>query len=158
MFANRSNFFASLACAFTSVRKDRKQPSLLAPRCDTKWIFNSTPGPSRPHTLYHAYQLEEQKHPKNVNRLYEKSPYSQAPFNIVDTVGTWSYAAPLMCPTQLTNSVRQKSGDLNQFGTAGSLVGAFVELNLGSTLGAPSDSHFAPVSLQSRTYLVKSGR
>ena len=99
VFANRSNFFASLACAFTSLRKDRKQPSLPAPRRGTKWTFNSTPGPSRPHTLYHAYQLEEQKHPQNVDRRYEKSRHSQVPFNIVDALRIWSHAAPLMCRT-----------------------------------------------------------
>ena len=41
-----------------------------------------------------------------------------------------------------------------------SLVRPFVELNLGSTSthGAPYESHFAPVSLQSQSYSVRSGR
>lgn len=41
-----------------------------------------------------------------------------------------------------------------------SLVRPFVELNLGSTSthAAPYESHFAPVSLQSQSYSVRSGR
>ena len=52
---------------------------------------------------------------------------------------------------------------LNQFGTAfldwcGKRVcRTFVELNLGSTHGTPSESDVAPVSLRSRTYSVRFG-
>ena len=52
---------------------------------------------------------------------------------------------------------------LNHFGTAvlvwyGKRVcRTFVELNLGSTHGTPSESDVAPVSLQSRTYSVRFG-
>ena len=46
---------------------------------------------------------------------------------------------------------------LNQYGTAvfDRVCRAFVELNLGSTHGAPSESDVAPVSLQSRTYSIR---
>ena len=58
-----------------------------------------------------------------------------------------------------------KERRLNQFGTAvlvwcdksvkyDRVCRTFVELNLGSTHGAPSESDVAPVSLQSRTYSV----
>ena len=57
---------------------------------------------------------------------------------------------------------------LNQFGTAflvwygksvkfNRVCRTFVELNLGSTHGTPSESDVAPVSLQSRTYSVRFG-
>ena len=60
-----------------------------------------------------------------------------------------------------------KERRLNQFGTAvlvwcgksvkfDRVCRTFVELNLGSTHGTPSESDVAPVSLQSRTYSVKS--
>ena len=58
-----------------------------------------------------------------------------------------------------------KERRLNQFGTAvlawcgksvkfDKVCRTFVELNLGSTHGTPSESDVAPVSLQSRTYSV----
>ena len=58
-----------------------------------------------------------------------------------------------------------KERRLNQFGTAvlvrcgksSTVCRTFVELNLASTHGAPSESHVAPVSLQSRTYSVRFG-
>ena len=51
-----------------------------------------------------------------------------------------------------------KERRLNQFGTAVSTVcRTFVELNLGSTHGARSESDVAPVSLQSRTYSIRFG-
>ena len=61
-----------------------------------------------------------------------------------------------------------KERRLNQFGTAvlvwcgksvkfDRVCRTFVELNLGSTHGAPSESDVAPVSLQSRTYSVRFG-
>ena len=62
-----------------------------------------------------------------------------------------------------------KERRLNQFGTAvlvwcgkalsstESACRTFVELNLGSTHGITSESDVAPVSLQSRTYLVRLG-
>ena len=59
-----------------------------------------------------------------------------------------------------------KERRLNQFGTAvlvwcgksvkfDRVCRTFVELNLGSTHGTPSESDVAPVSLQSRTYSVR---
>ena len=61
-----------------------------------------------------------------------------------------------------------KERPLNQFGTAvlvwcgksvkfNRVCRTLVELNLGSTHGAPSESDVAPVSLQSRTYSVRFG-
>ena len=61
-----------------------------------------------------------------------------------------------------------KEQRLNQFGTAvlvwygqsvkfDRVCRTFVELILGSTHGTPSESHVAPVSLQSRTYSVRFG-
>ena len=61
-----------------------------------------------------------------------------------------------------------KERRLNQFGTAvlawcgksvkfDKVCRTFVELNLGSTHGTPSESDVAPVSLQSRTYSVGFG-
>ena len=61
-----------------------------------------------------------------------------------------------------------KERRLNQFGTAvlvwcgksvkfDRVCRTFVELNLGSTHGTPSESDVAPVSLQSRTYSVRFG-
>ena len=57
-----------------------------------------------------------------------------------------------------------KRATLNKFGTAvlvwcGKALSPTesVELNLGSTHGAPSESDVAPVSLQSRTYAIKFG-
>ena len=61
-----------------------------------------------------------------------------------------------------------KEQRLNQFGTAvliwcgksvkfDRVCRTFVELNLGSTHGTPSESDVAPVSLQSRTYSVSFG-
>ena len=63
---------------------------------------------------------------------------------------------------------RAKERRLNQFGTAvlvwcaksvkfDRVCRTFVELNLGSTHGAPSESDDAPVSLQSRTYSIRFG-
>ena len=59
-----------------------------------------------------------------------------------------------------------KERRLNQFGTAvlvwcrkrvkfDRVCRTFVELNLGSTRGTPSELDVAPVSLQSRTYSVR---
>ena len=73
-------------------------------------------------------------------------------------------AAPLMCQTPLMNYVRH----LNQFGTTvvvwygkrakfDRVCGTFVELNLGLTHGAPSESDVAPVLLQSQTYSIRFG-
>ena len=61
-----------------------------------------------------------------------------------------------------------KERRLNQFGTAvldwcgksvkfDRVCRTFVELNLGSTHGTPSESDVAPASLQSRTYSVRFG-
>ena len=61
-----------------------------------------------------------------------------------------------------------KEQRLNQFGTAvlvwcgksvkfDRVCRTFVELNLGSTHGTPSESDVAPVLLQSRTYSVRFG-
>ena len=66
----------------------------------------------------------------------------------------------------LTDKLRTaKEWRLNQFGTAvlvwcgksvkfDRVCRTFVELNLGSTHGTPSESDVVPVSLQSRTYAV----
>ena len=66
---------------------------------------------------------------------------------------------------ELSTAIKRR---LNQFGTAvlvwcgksvkfDKVFRTFVELNLGSTHGTPSESDVAPVSLQSRTYSVRFG-
>ena len=73
-------------------------------------------------------------------------------------------AAPFMCQTPLMNYVRH----LNQFGTTvvvwygkrakfDRVCGTFLELNLGLTHRAPSESDVAPVLLQSQTYSIRFG-
>ena len=75
------------------------------------------------------------------------------------------------CSTHVPNLTDElstaKERRLNQFGTAvlvwcstsvkfDRVCRTFVELNLGSTHGMPSESDVAPVSLQSRTYSLGS--
>ena len=70
--------------------------------------------------------------------------------------------------TMLMQNFTAKERRLNQFGTAvlvwcgksvkfDRVCRTFVELNLDSTDGTPSESDVAPVSLQSRTYSVRFG-
>ena len=78
-----------------------------------------------------------------------------------------SDAAPLV-PNLTDELSTAKERRLNQFGTAvlvwcgksvefDRVCRTFVELNLGSTHGTPSESDVALVSLQSRTYSVRFG-
>ena len=81
---------------------------------------------------------------------------------------TWFRRRSTHVPNLTDELSTAKERRLNQFGRAvlvwsgksvkfGRVCRTFVELNLGSTHGTPSESNVAPASLQSRTYSVRFG-
>ena len=81
---------------------------------------------------------------------------------------TWFRRPSTRVPNLTDELSTAKERRQNQFGTAvlvwcgksvkfDRVCRTFVELNLGSTHGTPSESDVAPASLQSRTYSVRFG-
>ena len=81
---------------------------------------------------------------------------------------TWFRRRSTRVPNLTDELSAAKERRLNQFGRAvlvwcgksvkfDRVCQTFVELNLGSTHGTPSESDVAPASLQSRTYSVRFG-
>ena len=129
-----------------------QQPDLLQARFADLWVVKRTIIASQLVLLQHVFVVRFTV-PLRLMKLKTKA---------------WFRRRSTHVPNLTDELSTTKERRLNQFGTAvlvwcgksvkfDRVCQTFVELNLGSTHGTPSESDVAPVSLQSRTYSVTFG-